>query len=220
MNASSICLKICDFFFLEIIVPHSHHRSFFFILSNYKLHVLTSVLNRYKSRFDYYFLILELKTSIGGGGGNASCVMRVGFVRNANLYRCRFCLFSRRDISNNDVARNPCNLVNNTKKNFQSERNIHFFNLHLIIGLPFYSSLHDEHNCYPCKNCPFFLFFFFFLHHAIDTLAQKTLEQTSNSYFTVKTKRPSSSISNNGIGGGRKRGKRGERKFITYRQCA
>lgn len=161
MNASSICLKICDFFFLEIIVPHSHHRSFFFILSNYKLHVLTSVLNRYKSRFDYYFLILELKTSIGGGGGNASCVMRVGFVRNANLYRCRFCLFSRRDISNNDVARNPCNLVNNTKKNFQSERNIHFFNLHLIIGLPFYSSLHDEHNCYPCKNCPFFLFSFF-----------------------------------------------------------
>ena len=133
-----------------------------FFLSNYKLHVLTSVLNRYKSRFDYYFLILELKTSIGGGGGNASCVMRVGFVRNANLYRCRFCLFSRRDISNNDVARNPCNLVNNTKKNFQSERNIHFFNLHLIIGLPFYSSLHDEHNCYPCKNCPFFLFFFFF----------------------------------------------------------
>lgn len=132
LNASSICLKICDFFFLEIIVPHSHHRSFFFILSNYKLHVLTSVLNRYKSRFDYYFLILELKTSIGGGGGNASCVMRVGFVRNANLYRCRFCLFFRRDISNNDVAQNPCN----TKENFQSERNIHFFNLHLIIGLP------------------------------------------------------------------------------------
>lgn len=94
--------------------------------------ILMSVLNRYKSRFDYYFLILELKTNNGRGDGNASCVMRVGFVRNANLYRCRFCLFFRRDISNNDVAQNPCN----TKENFQSERNIHFFNLHLIIGLP------------------------------------------------------------------------------------
>lgn len=49
-------------------------------------------------------------------------------------------LFSCRDISNNDIARNPCNLVNNTKENFQSER-IHFFNLHLITGsLRSYSS--------------------------------------------------------------------------------
>lgn len=31
-------------------------------------------------------------------------------------------LFSCRDISNNDIARNPCNLVNNTKENFQLKR--------------------------------------------------------------------------------------------------